>query len=99
MTAIALSERVREVVPNSGLIQSGVMIFYTTYLTWSAMTGEPNSTCQPGTMDENDTLTTVLGAMLTKHHYWDHLGTFSSSTPPHARRVPRATLCEVRGLC
>lgn len=65
MTAIALSERVREVVPNSGLIQSGVMIFYTTYLTWSAMTGEPNSTCQPGTMDENDTLTTVLGAMLT----------------------------------
>lgn len=65
MTAIALSDRVREVVPNSGLIQSGVMIFYTTYLTWSAMTGEPDSACLPGSMDANDTTSTVIGAMLT----------------------------------
>lgn len=65
LTAIALSERVRENVPNSGLIQSGVMIFYTTYITWSAMSGEPDSTCQPGGYKTNDTMETVVGALFT----------------------------------
>lgn len=63
MTIVGVNGRVREAMPKSGLLQSGVMVFYTTYLTWSALSD--NGPCRPGSMDANSTTDTVLAAMLT----------------------------------
>eukprot|EP00040_Diaphanoeca_grandis_P022834 m.123350 g.123350 ORF g.123350 m.123350 type:complete len:447 (-) comp28981_c0_seq1:379-1719(-) len=67
MTLVAMSERVREVVPASGILQSGVMVVYTTYITWSAITGNPDVSCQPdfGGGSGNSTTTVVAGAFFT----------------------------------
>lgn len=37
ITMVALSGRVQEAVPNSGLLQAGVVVSYVTYYTWSAV--------------------------------------------------------------
>lgn len=64
MTVVSVSGRVREALPKSGLLQSGVMVFYTTYLTWSALS-EVGGGCHPGSVDVNNTSDTVIAAMLT----------------------------------
>eukprot|EP00039_Didymoeca_costata_P001334 m.51642 g.51642 ORF g.51642 m.51642 type:complete len:457 (+) comp10745_c0_seq2:619-1989(+) len=63
-TVVALSGPVQEANPKSGLMQSGVVVSYITYLTWSAIS-ETNSSCQPGNMSVNDDTTTVIGALFT----------------------------------
>jgi len=64
ITCVAVNGRVQEVLPGSGLLQAGVIVSYITYLTWSAIS-ETEGYCQPGSMDANDTTTTVVGAMFT----------------------------------
>ncbi|EGD72732.1 hypothetical protein PTSG_04461 [Salpingoeca rosetta] len=62
MTFFALHPRVQEAQPTSGLLQAGIMSFYTTYLVWSAVSNvdEP---CGMGV--KPDTTATVVGAILT----------------------------------
>eukprot|EP00043_Microstomoeca_roanoka_P013271 m.130015 g.130015 ORF g.130015 m.130015 type:complete len:429 (-) comp15711_c3_seq1:51-1337(-) len=62
MTFAALHPRVQEAQPTSGLLQAGVMTFYTTYLIWSAVSNvdEP---CGSGA--RTTTATVVVGAILT----------------------------------
>ena len=64
VTCVAVNGRVQEVLPGSGLLQAGVIVSYITYLTWSAIS-ETDGFCQPGTMDANDSTTTIVGAMFT----------------------------------
>lgn len=61
-TAAALHPRVQEALPTSGILQSGVVILYTTYLTWSSVSDSP-SVCSD--IGGASTATIVLGAILT----------------------------------
>nr|XP_023840504.1 LOW QUALITY PROTEIN: serine incorporator 1-like [Salvelinus alpinus] len=46
-SVVSVMPRVQESQPRSGLLQSSIMTMYTMYLTWSAMTNEPDRTCNP----------------------------------------------------
>uniref|UniRef100_A0A8C2CPG6 Si:ch73-267c23.10 n=1 Tax=Cyprinus carpio TaxID=7962 RepID=A0A8C2CPG6_CYPCA len=46
-SALSVLPRIQEYQPRSGLLQSSIMTLYTMYLTWSAMTNEPDRTCNP----------------------------------------------------
>ncbi|KAJ3602822.1 hypothetical protein NHX12_030568 [Muraenolepis orangiensis] len=44
---LSVLPKVQEAQPRAGLLQSSVITMYTMYLTWSAMTNEPDRTCNP----------------------------------------------------
>ncbi|XP_010629762.1 serine incorporator 3 isoform X1 [Fukomys damarensis] len=44
---ISILSKVQEHQPRSGLLQSSIITLYTLYLTWSAMTNEPDRSCNP----------------------------------------------------
>uniref|UniRef100_A0A8C7KGH7 Serine incorporator 3 n=1 Tax=Oncorhynchus kisutch TaxID=8019 RepID=A0A8C7KGH7_ONCKI len=46
-SVVSILPRVQKFQPRSGLLQSSFMTMYTMYLTWSAMTNEPDRTCNP----------------------------------------------------
>lgn len=62
ITAVALLPGVRAALPNSGLLQSGVLGLYMTYLTWSAVSNT-NGACQPASATANSTATTIFGTL------------------------------------
>jgi hypothetical protein len=64
ITMVALNGRVQEAIPNSGLLQAGVVVSYVTYYTWSAVS-ENDQQCTPGTMKISEHTATVVGAMFT----------------------------------
>lgn len=47
VSVLAILPQVQEANPRSGLLQSALITLYTMYLTWSAMTNNPNTTCNP----------------------------------------------------
>ncbi|XP_041090021.1 serine incorporator 1-like [Polyodon spathula] len=47
VSIVSILPRVQEAQPQSGLLQASVITLYTMYVTWSAMTNEPNRTCNP----------------------------------------------------
>jgi len=68
LTVVAISHRVQEVNPNSGLLQAGVIVAYTTYLTWSAVSAN-DMNCVPktgsGQGEGSEDFASVAGAMFT----------------------------------
>lgn len=64
ITMVALSGRVQEAVPNSGLLQAGVVVSYVTYYTWSAVS-ENDQACTPSSMKISEHTATVVGALFT----------------------------------
>ena len=64
ITAVALSGRVQEAIPNSGLLQAGVVVSYVTYYTWSAVS-ENDQACTPSSMKISEHTATVVGALFT----------------------------------
>jgi len=62
VTALSVHPRVQEAMPSSGILQSGVVSFYTTYLTWSAV-ANISGPCSEGM--SSSTTATVVGALLT----------------------------------
>ncbi|XP_032506926.1 serine incorporator 1 isoform X3 [Phocoena sinus] len=44
---MSILPKIQESQPRSGLLQSSVITVYTMYLTWSAMTNEPETECNP----------------------------------------------------
>lgn len=47
VSVISILPKVQEAQPRSGLLQSSLITLYTMYLTWSAMTNEPDRECNP----------------------------------------------------
>lgn len=47
VSIISVLPRVQEAQPRSGLLQASVITIYTMYLTWSAMTNNPDCRCNP----------------------------------------------------
>ncbi|XP_020028731.1 serine incorporator 3 [Castor canadensis] len=50
VSIISIHPKIQEHQPRSGLLQSSVITLYTIYLTWSAMTNEPDRSCNPNLM-------------------------------------------------
>nr|CAG4638491.1 EOG090X07ET [Cyclestheria hislopi] len=47
VSAVAILPKVQEYQPRSGLLQSSVVSLYALYLTWSAMSNQPDPQCKP----------------------------------------------------
>ncbi|BES97379.1 Serine incorporator (Serinc) [Nesidiocoris tenuis] len=47
-SATSILPAVQEAQPKSGLLQSSVVTLYSVYLTWSALSNNPDSNCNPG---------------------------------------------------
>ncbi|XP_069751429.1 serine incorporator 1-like [Narcine bancroftii] len=47
VSIVSILSKVQEAQPHSGLLQASVITLYTMYVTWSAMTNEPNRNCNP----------------------------------------------------
>lgn len=47
VSAAAIMPKVQEHQPRSGLLQASVVSLYTLYLTWSAMSNQPDTNCKP----------------------------------------------------
>uniref|UniRef100_A0A7N9CBC7 Serine incorporator 3 n=1 Tax=Macaca fascicularis TaxID=9541 RepID=A0A7N9CBC7_MACFA len=47
---ISIHPKIQEHQPRSGLLQSSLITLYTMYLTWSAMSNEPDRSCNPSLM-------------------------------------------------
>ncbi|XP_039595471.1 serine incorporator 1 isoform X1 [Polypterus senegalus] len=47
ISIVSILPKVQEVQPHSGLLQASVITLYTMYVTWSAMTNEKNTNCNP----------------------------------------------------
>uniref|UniRef100_A0A8B9R6C5 Serine incorporator 1 n=1 Tax=Astyanax mexicanus TaxID=7994 RepID=A0A8B9R6C5_ASTMX len=47
VSIVSILPKVQEVQPSSGLLQSSLISLYTMYLTWSAMSNNPNRKCNP----------------------------------------------------
>jgi len=50
LTVVSILPQVQEHVPRSGLLQSGCITLYMTYLTWSAMSNSPYTECKPASL-------------------------------------------------
>ncbi|XP_044069116.1 serine incorporator 1 [Siniperca chuatsi] len=46
-SVVSVLHKVQESQPRSGLLQSSIITLYTMFLTWSAMTNEPDRACNP----------------------------------------------------
>ncbi|NXX18047.1 SERC3 protein, partial [Podargus strigoides] len=55
---VSVLSKVQEHQPRSGLLQSSVITLYTMYLTWSAMSNEPERTCNPSLLNIITQITT-----------------------------------------
>lgn len=49
-SVISIHPKIQEHQPRSGLLQSSLITLYTMYLTWSAMSNEPDRSCNPSLM-------------------------------------------------
>jgi len=54
-SVISILPQVQDKMPNSGLLQSGLITLYMMYLTWSAMANNPDEKCNPMIQPSNTT--------------------------------------------
>ncbi|XP_078094079.1 serine incorporator 1-like [Mustelus asterias] len=47
VSVVSILPKVQEAQPHSGLLQASIITLYTIYVTWSAMTNEPERKCNP----------------------------------------------------
>uniref|UniRef100_A0A8C5EW02 Serine incorporator 2-like n=1 Tax=Gouania willdenowi TaxID=441366 RepID=A0A8C5EW02_GOUWI len=51
VSIVAILPKVQDALPNSGLLQASLITLYTMYVTWSAMTNNPNRQCNPSLLN------------------------------------------------
>ncbi|XP_064412260.1 serine incorporator 1 [Latimeria chalumnae] len=73
-SVMSILPKIQESQPRSGLLQSSIITLYTMYLTWSAMTNEPDRKCNPSLLSMigyNNTGTPTQGQFV---QWWDAQG-------------------------
>jgi len=68
LCALSLVPAVRQARPSSGILQSSVVMLYTSYLVWSAMLSQPSSTCNPLSQSGSSkgiNMSIIIGAIFT----------------------------------
>ncbi|XP_078255718.1 serine incorporator 1 [Rhinoraja longicauda] len=73
-SVMSILPKIQESQPRSGLLQSSIITLYVMYLTWSAMTNEPDRKCNPSLLSMigyNSTGTHVPGQVI---QWWDAQG-------------------------
>ncbi|KAM3622416.1 uncharacterized protein V6R79_024819 [Siganus canaliculatus] len=63
-SVVSVMHKVQEAQPRSGLLQSSFITLYTMFLTWSAMSNEPDQVCNPGLLNIIQQITTPTLAPL-----------------------------------
>ncbi|XP_056419570.1 serine incorporator 1-like [Hyla sarda] len=66
--------KIQESQPRSGLLQSSVITIYTMYLTWSAMTNEPDRKCNPSLLSIIGYNSTTTPGQVQVVQWWDAQG-------------------------
>ncbi|XP_076013326.1 serine incorporator 2 [Genypterus blacodes] len=73
VSVVAVLPKVQEAQPSSGLLQASLISLYTMYVTWSAMTNNPNRTCNPSLLNLVNGSPTPTKAP-TDVQWWDAQG-------------------------
>ncbi|KAG8123886.1 hypothetical protein E2320_019246 [Naja naja] len=73
-SVMSILPKIQESQPRSGLLQSSVITVYTMYLTWAAMTNEPDRQCNPSLLNIIGYNTTTPPSKGQLVHWWDAQG-------------------------
>lgn len=71
---LSVLPKIQESQPRSGLLQSSVITIYTMYLTWSAMTNEPDRKCNPSLLNIIGYNSTSTPGQVQVVQWWDAQG-------------------------
>ncbi|XP_030054428.1 serine incorporator 1 [Microcaecilia unicolor] len=71
---MSILPKIQESQPRSGLLQSSVITVYTMYLTWSAMTNEPERKCNPSLLSIIGYNQTSVPGQAQVVQWWDAQG-------------------------
>lgn len=76
VSVVSILPKVQEAQPSSGLLQASIISLYTMYLTWSAMTNNPNKNCNPSLLSLVQPSTTPAPGPVPTHapgpvQWWD----------------------------
>uniref|UniRef100_A0A669F4L6 Serine incorporator 1 n=1 Tax=Oreochromis niloticus TaxID=8128 RepID=A0A669F4L6_ORENI len=73
-SVMSILPQIQESQPRSGLLQSSLVTLYTMYLTWSAMTNEPDRKCNPSLLGIIGLNTTSPASQNHVVQWWDAQG-------------------------
>lgn len=71
ISIVSILPKVQEAQPYSGLLQSSLISLYTMYITWSAMSNNPNQKCNPSLLS---IVTATPGSSGGRVQWWDAQG-------------------------
>ncbi|KAM6995223.1 serine incorporator 2 [Tautogolabrus adspersus] len=77
VSIVSILPKIQEAQPHSGLLQASLISLYTMYVTWSAMTNNPNRKCNPSLLNlvSNVNSTQEMGDSKTEGvQWWDAQG-------------------------
>ncbi|GAA6091352.1 serine incorporator 2 isoform X1 [Tachysurus ichikawai] len=79
VSVVSILPKVQDAQPGSGLLQSSLISLYTMYLTWSAMSNNPNRKCNPSLLNLVTNIPTTTAAPsptipLGQVQWWDAQG-------------------------
>lgn len=73
-SVLSVLPQIQDSQPRSGLLQSSLVTLYTMYLTWSAMTNEPDRKCNPSLLEIIGLNSTTPGGQEHVVQWWDAQG-------------------------
>lgn len=73
VSVVSILPKVQEAQPHSGLLQASIISLYTMYVTWSAMTNNPNRKCNPSLLSLGSNVSTTDPSAPDPEHvqWWD----------------------------
>uniref|UniRef100_A0A8C6SLL6 Serine incorporator 2, like n=1 Tax=Neogobius melanostomus TaxID=47308 RepID=A0A8C6SLL6_9GOBI len=76
VSVVSILPKVQEAQPHSGLLQASIISLYTMYVTWSAMTNNPNRKCNPSLLSFMSNVSTTEPSSEDPGHvqWWDAQG-------------------------